>query len=204
MKSPYKLLGITMPIIVPTFPGSSENYDCLTWNQNFRTGRDTMIAQNENQPFSAQDIATFQGLFYYPVDSQTLQTVMLHRQDPLKVISVQTNRGQIASVYDYGTVIINLGGEDYSLQVYKNIDIHDFAGSETIFIPFKDETSGQTTFAHGRYLILKPGRNEAVLDFNMAINPWENYNSNYSTLLVPDANIIRAPVPTGERKYEDR
>ena len=79
-----------------------------------------------------------------------------------------------------------------------------YANKETVFIPFKDETSGQTTFAHGRYLILKPKGDNVVLDFNMAINPWENYNSMHSTLIVPASNVFRAPVQTGERKYEDR
>jgi hypothetical protein len=70
----------------------------------------------------------------------------------------------------------------------------------------KDDSTGNTTFEYGRYLIIQPPSSgkKVLIDFNMATNPWENYNKNYSTILVPAENIIRAPVTTGERKYEDR
>ena len=122
----------------------------------------------------------------------------------MKVISVQTTRGQTVSVYDYGVVPVTIDGEEYSLQVYQNIDLPDFAGAEIIFIPFKDKTSDSTTYKHGRYLIVEPAGSNVVLDFNKAINPWENYNQTHSTIIVPASNVIRAPIQTGERKYEDR
>jgi len=45
---------------------------------------------------------------------------------------------------------------------------------------------------------------QVVLDLNMATNPFENYNSNFSSLIVPASNMLLAPILAGERKYEDR
>ena len=203
MTSIYKYVGMLM-LIIFSIPAYSQNNDCQTRNRDFRAAKDSIIPQNVNQPFNAQDIASFQGLFYFPVDCQVMYTGKLHRNDPMKVINVQTTKGQMISMYDYGTIVVNIEGNDYDLQVYQNIDLPDFFGAETVFIPFMDKTSGKTTFAHGRYLIIHPSGTDVVLDFNMATNPWENYNGIHSTLLVPASNVIKAPVQTGERKYEDR
>jgi uncharacterized protein (DUF1684 family) len=206
MKSIIKLLGIAIFSFVLSVPAQSQDDECKTRNQNFRSGRDAIIAIDEDKPFAAADIASFKGLFYYPIDCKAVFNGKLHKLDPMKVISVETSKGGTVSVYDYGIVDVNIGGEDYSLRVYQNIDIPDFAGAETVFIPIKDNSSGNTTFDNGRYLIIQPPASgkKVVLDFNMATNPWENYNSSYSTILVPAENVIMAPVATGERKYEDR
>jgi uncharacterized protein (DUF1684 family) len=203
MTNIYKLMGMFMLVIfsIPTF---SQNNECQNRNQNFRSARDIAIIQTVNEPFNTADIDTFQGLYYFPIDCNSLFNGKIYKNDPMKVINVQTTKGQTVSVYDYGTVVVNLGGEDYSLKAYKNIDIPDFNGQETIFIPFKDKTSGKTTYEHGRYLLIDPKGTNVVLDFNMAANPWENYNGIHSTLIVPESNVIQGPVQTGERKYEDR
>lgn len=206
MKNVFKLLGIALLIFVYTVPVQSQDDECLSRNQNFRSGKDAVIAIDEDKPFVASDIASFKGLFYYPVDCEAIYNGKLHKNDPMKVISVETSKGGTVSVYDYGVLDVNIGGEDYRLNVYQNIDLPDFEGAETVFIPIKDESTGNTTFGNGRYLIIQPPASgkKVVLDFNMATNPWENYNKTYSTILVPDENIIRAPVTSGERKYEDR
>jgi uncharacterized protein (DUF1684 family) len=203
MNKIYNLMSISM-LIIFSIPVLAQNNDCQTRNQNYRSLRNVEIVQKVDQPFTSQEIAKFQGLFYYPIDCQALFTGKLYRNDPMKVINVETTKGEMVSVYNYGTVVVQIGEEEYSLEVYQNIDFPDFAGAATVFIPIKDETSGKSTFKDGRYLIIEPAGNEVVLDLNMAINPWENYNNNYSTMLVPASNVIRGPVQTGERKYEDR
>jgi hypothetical protein len=196
-------MGMLMLIILST-PTFSQNDECENRNKKFRSDRDISIIQTVNEPFNIADIDTFQGLYYYPIDCNALLKGKIYKNDPMKVITVQTTKGQAVSVYDYGVVVVNLEGEEYNLQVYKNIDVPDFGSQETVFIPFKDMTSGNTTYEHGRYLPIEPKGSNVILDFNMATNPWENYNNIHSTLIVPASNVIQGPVPTGERKYEDR
>ena len=210
MKTKFKVFSLLIMISLFGINAYGQEYDCNAENNQFRSDKNAWIIQDVDKPFNAADIADFNGLFYYPVDCKYVFTGKLTSPGALKVIEVATSKGGTAQVYDYGTLSVNIGGQTYDFTVYKNIDLPEFDKTqETIFIPIMDETSGQkpkTTFANGRYLVIKPpaSGNKVMVDFNMAINPFENYNSNYSTLLVPASNVILAPIATGERKYEDR
>ena len=210
MKKNFKVFSLLIMISLFGINAYGQEYDCNAQNNQFRSDKDAWITQDVDRPFSAADISDFSGLFYYPIDCKYVFTGKLSSPGALKVIEVGTSKGGTAQVYDYGTVSVDIGGQTYNLTVYKNIDLPEFdKAQETIFIPIMDETSGaapKTTFANGRYLVIHPpaSGNTVVVDFNMAINPFENYNSNYPSLIVPASNVIRAPIQTGERKYEDR
>ena len=197
-------------IIMPIVTINGQAYDCQAKNNQFRGAKNQWIIQNAGAPFPASDISAFSGLHYYPVDCKYVSASKITHNNPMKKVDVQTTDGGTIQLYEYGTVTADIGGKKYDLKAYQNIDMPEFAHAPgTIFIPFKDETSGpaiSSTFASGRYLVIKPvsGAKGVILDFNMATNPFENYNSNYSTLQVHNSNRIMAPLTTGERKYEDR
>jgi len=206
------LKGISTFIILTSLTVfvSGQEYNCKEKNEQFRKDKNTWIVQHENKPFSQSDIASFNGLFYYDINCKWVMNGTLSVAATPKVIKVETTKGTTVQLYDYGMLSLDIGGEQYNLQVYKNIDLPEFAHApETVFIPIKDGTSGvkpKTTFANGRYLVIEPpaSGDQVVVDFNRTINPFENYNSAYPSLLVPDGNVIKAPLVTGERKYEDR
>ncbi len=210
MKNLFRVFSLFAMVFLTGISVYGQEYDCNTENNQFRTKKNQWIIKNPDKPFSASDISAFNGLFYYPTDCKYVYKGKLTRNEPMKIVNVATSKGGTMQLYDYGTVSCQIGQEEYNLTVYKNIDMPEFSNSpETLFIPFMDETSGpppKTTFASGRYLIVQApaSGNKLVLDFNRATNPFENYNSNYPTLVVPDPNVIRVPLDTGERKYEDR
>jgi len=210
MKKNLKVFGLFIIVSLFGINLYGQSYDCKAENSQFRSDKNNWVVQDVDKPFSSTDIADFNGLFYYPVDCKYVFNGTLIRNEPMKVVNVETTDGGSAQLYDYGIVSFTIGGKEYNLTVYKNIGMPEFGNAkETIFIPIKDGTSGpatNTTFASGRYLVIQPpaSGNKVVLDFNKATNPFENYNSKYSTLIVPSSNIIEAPLETGERKYEDR
>ena len=207
MKNLFQRITVLSMITLFTLNTVAQPYDCATENDQYRNSKNVWIKQNIDHPFSASQIAEFTGLFYYPVDCNLVLNASLVPPPALNVISVETTKGDSVQLYDYGTVIFKLKEKTYNLQAYKNINLPEFqTNPETVFIPIMDETSGQTTFSEGRYLIIQPpsSGSQILLDFNMAVNPYENYNSNYSTIIVQGSNIIRAPMQVGERKYEDR
>ena len=210
MKKNYKVLSLLFLLSIYTLSINAQEYDCEDVNNKYRGDKNAWIVQDVDNPFSTSEISKFNGLFYYPVDCKYVFEGTLSPSPSLKVIKIPTTNGDCVQVYDYGRVSFKIDGESYNLIVYKNIEQPEFGHTpETLFIPFKDKTSGpkpKTTFADGRYLIIQPPASgkTVTLDFNMATNPFENYNGNYSTIDVPDQNVIMAPVPTGERKYEDR
>jgi uncharacterized protein (DUF1684 family) len=76
-----------------------------------------------------------------------------------------------------------------------------------VFLPFRDGTSGTTTFTGGRYLLdtikgadlgwASGGR--IILDFNFAYNPSCSYSDDWVCPLAPPDNVCLLPVPAGER-----
>jgi uncharacterized protein (DUF1684 family) len=79
-----------------------------------------------------------------------------------------------------------------------------------LFIPFRDETSGNETYGAGRYLLdtvkgsdLGAVDGRLVLDFNFAYNPSCAYDPSWACPLSPPANRLRVPIRAGELKPEE-
>jgi uncharacterized protein (DUF1684 family) len=67
-----------------------------------------------------------------------------------------------------------------------------------LFLPFKDHTSGKTSYGGGRYLDLPiPSGNKLVIDFNKAYHPYCAYTTGYSCPVVPEDNYLDLAVEAG-------
>jgi uncharacterized protein (DUF1684 family) len=201
---------MTFMITVNGQAQSTGNDDCIKDIQKFRNDRNQWMKTSPNTPFESGDLADFTSLFYFKIDCSFRFEGTLEVNSNPQEENVNTSDGKTIKLINYGNILCNISGVDYNFIVYKNIDMPEFAEfSETYFIPIKDATSGPpplTVFALGRYLIvdLPASGNSVILDFNMAINPFENYSSSFTSLITPSGNIIFAPLSVGERKYEDR
>ena len=78
-----------------------------------------------------------------------------------------------------------------------------------LFLPFRDATSGATTYGAGRYLLdtvkgadLGADDGRLVLDFNFAYNPSCAYDPRWACPLSPPANRLRVAVEAGEKEPE--
>jgi uncharacterized protein (DUF1684 family) len=78
-----------------------------------------------------------------------------------------------------------------------------------LFLPFRDATSGDSTYGAGRYLLdtvkgadLGSEAGRLVLNFNFAYNPSCAYDAKWACPLSPPANRLRIAVEAGEKKPE--
>jgi hypothetical protein len=88
-----------------------------------------------------------------------------------------------------------------TLQAYKSDPDED-----RLWVPFRDETSGEETYGAGRYLDLVPGDHRTangrwVVDLNEAYNPTCAYNYAYECPMVPVENWLDVRIEAGERDY---
>lgn len=211
MKNTMTTSVLVLSFLLASFQLNAQgSSDCVADNQQFRKTRNQWIKTSPETPFDPSDLDEFNGLYYYPIDCDLQVEGMLKPNATPQKVNVSTTDGGSVSLIDYGTVKVRIKDVEYELKVYKNIDMPEFAEfSEAYFIPFRDATSAapyNTTFAEGRYLMVQlPAQGKkVVLDMNMAINPFANYNSTFSSLVTPGENVIAAPLQAGERKYEDR
>ena len=73
-------------------------------------------------------------------------------------------------------------------------------GSESVFVPFLDRTSGTETYGAGRYLDLDPEHDGTyALDFNLAYHPSCVYDPRFSCPLTPAENRLPIRIEAGER-----
>ena len=155
----------------------------------------------ENSPLSDQDKKGFQGLSYFPVNRAMRFSAQLHRYPAPTSVRLGTNTGEIRSGLRYGYFEFQVGGQIYKLQVYRLEDAPEDGGAQ-LFVPFRDSTSGQETYAAGRYIDLKENTTGAYdLDFNRAYNPFCAYNTKYSCPVPPSENTLKVPIRAGEKRF---
>jgi uncharacterized protein (DUF1684 family) len=72
-----------------------------------------------------------------------------------------------------------------------------------LFLPFLDDTNGETSYAGGRYLDLRIPKNDLIiLDFNETYNPYCAYNERYSCPIVPRENYIPLKIEAGIKAFK--
>jgi len=92
-----------------------------------------------------------------------------------------------------------------SFEIHKKQSLTLFrstSDSNHYFLPFRDATSGVTTYGGGRYLDMAvEAGGWVVLDFNYAYNPFCAYNDDYDCPIPPAENSLSIPIEAGEKAY---
>ena len=156
--------------------------------------------KGESSPLPQQDRARFQGLEYYPVNPDLRFPVKLNRHPIPEQVRLGTNTGEIRSALRYGYFEFQVDGRICRLQAYRIEDAADHGA--TLFIPFRDATSGRETYGAGRYIDLKENTSGSYdLDFNRAYNPYCAFDSKYSCPVPPAENTLPVAIRAGEKNY---
>jgi uncharacterized protein (DUF1684 family) len=173
----------------------------------FREGREKDFRNPLMSPLRPEDVAKFQGLNYFPVDTQFRVKAEFTKTPDEKYFMMPTSSGRARKYIKIGTLSFKLNGKDYVLSAYQSEQILTSPKFEeyksSLFIPFRDLTSGKETYGAGRYLHLPmPKEKETILDFNLAFNPSCAYgNEEFSCPLPPQDNFLQIEIKAGEKSY---
>lgn len=123
---------------------------------------------------------------------------------------------QIERINDGGQ--LTLGTSDgvpriYKKHVFLNFDLNQQplrllvlkgVENEGLFLAFADLTNDKTTYGGGRYINLNfsDQAEKITLDFNLAYNPYCEYNAEYSCPLPPLENYLKVAIEAGEKVYK--
>ena len=156
----------------------------------------TFIVYDPERP----EKTAFEHLLYFPPDRSFAVPATLHRLPEPEEIEMLTSRSLKKTFYRYATIRFRLDGEDLELTAFKSRLTGD--GSESLFVPFRDATSGHETYGAGRFLDLdEPEAEQLVLDFNRAYNPLCNYSPAFNCPIPPRENRLDVAIRAGERTY---
>lgn len=167
----------------------------------WRAVRDELFRTHPQSPLSAEGRAAFTGLRYFDYDP-ALRLSARVRPRPGERFEVDTSTGERLALRRFGSVELEWGALDvFWVDVYGG----------GVFIPFRDATSGTSTYGGGRYLLdtIKgadlglTARGELVLDFNFSYHPSCHYDHRWSCPLAPRENWLGVPIKAGERSYAE-
>jgi uncharacterized protein (DUF1684 family) len=143
---------------------------------------------------------SFEHLLYYPPDRGYAVRARLVKFPEPDGVEMLTSRGLKKTFHRYATIRFQLDGEDQELTAFKSQLTGE--GSESLFIPFRDATTGHETYGAGRFLdIEEPPAEPFVLDFNRAYNPLCNYSPAFNCPIPPRENHLDVAIRAGELTY---
>ncbi len=145
-------------------------------------------------------VAGWEGPQYYPPSEAWRLVARLDRDVPGvgQMVELATSTGQLREMMIAGQLVFEAAGDARRLAAYLS---HDAQGYEELFVPFRDETSGNETYGAGRYLEVpyESGQADFELDFNFAYNPSCAYSPAYDCPYPPPGNRLSIAVTAGEK-----
>ena len=134
----------------------------------------------------------FSGLAYFQPNPDLLFTVEPEQVEPTEV-TIETTTGDARTHHRIATATIDIEDTDVTLALYST-------GHDSLFLPFRDATSGGESYGAGRYLDILPNEDGTItIDFNYAYAPFCAYSDQYSCALPPHENWMTVSVQAGER-----
>jgi hypothetical protein len=168
-----------------------------TIESEFQTSLNALFKDASRSPLKPEDIKTFEGLSFFPVDSSFVVVSKLKRTNTSDFFEMKTSTSRLSKERVFGILSFTIKGFDYSLKVYQS-ESSVLESSDYLFLPYLDATNGITTYGGGRYLDLKIPKGDSIwLDFNKSYNPYCVYNERYSCPIVPRENLLPIKVDAG-------
>lgn len=170
----------------PGGSGASRSIEVAT-----RGGRTVVRPRDPDAPL----LAAFEATPAFEPDERFVVAGRFELAEAPRAITVDAALPGIQHVYDSpGDVVFELAGREARLVTFD-------AGGGALFAVFTDATSGVTTFAANRSLVIgAPDAAGAVtLDFNRATNLPFAYTDFATCRLPPDANRLAVAIEAGER-----
>ncbi len=170
---------------------------------NERQEKEKYFLSDEHSPLTPDQRKEFDGLNFFPVDLDYRIYTRIREYDAKDTITMVTTKQKKQSYLRWGEFSFSIHNQTDTLHVYKPIH-NDEGHPPYFFIPFYDETNGESTYGGGRYLDInvQQGNKKYVIDFNRAYNPYCAYDyDRWSCPLPPMENRVDFRITAGEKKF---
>ncbi len=168
-----------------------------------RQEKDYWFQTDPESPLPGELRARFTGLAYFPPDEAYRLRVHLTKSPSPEPVTLATSKGIPRAMVRAGSFDFEVGGAKARLYAYTSAPEPGHHHEETsLFVPFRDTTSGKESYGAARYLDLAMSASgEYVLDFNLAYNPYCAYSDDYVCPFPPRENWLAVPIRAGEKAF---
>ncbi|MGP8057430.1 MAG: DUF1684 domain-containing protein [Nitrososphaerales archaeon] len=174
--------------------------DVETWRRallRFRERKDLLFRSDRDSPVGPGEFA---GLKYFDPDPEFRFETELRRDPVPGSVIMTTSKGTRQLFNSIGHFELSVEGRAVRLGAYQSAERED----SSIFVPFRDATSGVESYGAARYLDLEVEHDDRyAVDFNYAYNPYCAYSDAYACPLPPRENWLTVAIRAGEKKYHD-
>lgn len=158
----------------------------------------------KDSPLDSLDRIGFKHHDFFPLSATYCVPVTFLRTPDEPPFEMPTVSGKTKTFVKYGELHFTLNGRKDTLYAYQNLKLAAQKEYENdLFIPFKDETSGEEAYGGGRYIDWKiPATDKAFLDFNQCYNPYCAYSTGWSCPIPPQENYVDSKVLAGVKAWK--
>ena len=155
--------------------------------------------RSPRSPLPEQMRSSFNGLRYHPYDPNLEFHTALLPDPERQVLVFSTSSGSEAIYERLGWFTAEIAGQTVRLAGFAREGDDQ---PESLFVPFKDASSGFETYGGGRYLDVPVEDGLLEVNFNVAYNPYCAFNDGWSCPIPPSENWLSVPVLAGELGFE--
>lgn len=158
----------------------------------------------EESPLKKGDLARFRKLKYFKYDEKYVVTATITLTPDAEPFKMATSTARKPVYVKYGIARFMIDQQPFELSIYRNEENHYLEGYEDyLFLPFKDQTNGTSSYGGGRYIDLRIEEGATIeIDFNKAYNPYCAYNDRYSCPIPPRENYLAVEIKAGVKAYK--
>lgn len=173
--------------------------------QEIQSYRDKQIQEMVKDEFGPLRKDQVEFVSFYPAKQDYVVTASVEQLFNEPIFRMPTFDGTSNEYKRFGFLNFELNGKKYKLTAYQSVALFQNATYKNhLFVPFMDNSTGETTYEGGRYMDLsiadiKDGK--IKVDFNRAYNPYCAYSNGYRCPQPPKDNILNAAIEAGEKKY---
>jgi hypothetical protein len=186
------------------FGFGQEKFDSASVEK-FQKELNAEYADAKTSPLTAEDLAIFKTLDFYPINEKFFVTAKFVRTENEKPFEMKTSTDRKPMYVKYGEAHFEIDNKPFQLNIYKNIELSKKEEyKDYLFLPFSDLTCGKESYIGGKYIDMKtPKGDTIVIDFNTSYNPYCAYNPKYSCPKVPLENDLNIEIKAGVKKFQN-
>jgi uncharacterized protein len=168
--------------------------DFLEWAR-----RKDEYMRSARSPLPASLRTHFVGLPYHTYNPDLEISTTLEPDHQREVLVMPTSNGSEALYERVGWFTFTVDGQPQRLAGFaREGEEHP----EALFVPFKDASSGKTTYGGGRYLEAALSEKSVTANFNFAYSPYCAYSEGWSCPIPPLENWLTTTILAGELLLE--
>lgn len=168
-----------------------------------RREKDFFFKEDLESPIPLRLRHQFSGLAYFPAEpTYRVQARLVRDPNPQQVV-MPTSKGVPREMIRVGAFEFAIDGKRQRLAAYQSVPQPGHHHEDrSLFVPFRDATSGKDTYGAARYLDIDERKSDDyVIDFNAAYNPYCAYSEDYVCPFPPQENWLTVPIRAGEKNF---